>query len=250
MKKWVIRIGVAVIVLLVLALVAVGMMLGSILKKGVETVGPMVTKTELKLDHAHLSLLTGSGSVKGLLVGNPEGFNSPSAIKVGKATLGVKPGSVFADKVHVTHLRVEAPEITFEGVPGGNNNLSKLLENVQAATGGGQTDKGKPGSKPGSGASRKLQVDEITITGAKVNASLPLLGGKALTLPLPDIQIRDLGQGPDGITTAELTRRILSEVTVATLKAVDKGAADLGKTATDAAAGAVKGVTDLLKKKK
>jgi hypothetical protein len=69
-------------------------------------------------------------------------------------------------------------------------------------------------------------------------------------LPLPDIQIRDLGQGPDGITTAELTRRILSEVTVATLKAVDNGAADLGKTATDAAAGAVKGVTDLLKKKK
>lgn len=246
MKKWVIRIGVAVIIVLVLALVAVGMMLGSILKKGVETVGPMVTKTELKLDRAHLSLLTGSGSVKGLLVGNPEGFKSPSAIKVGKATLGVKPGSVFSDKVHVTHLRVEAPEITFEGVPGGNNNLSKLLENVQAATGGGQADK----SKPGSGASRKLQVDEITITGAKVNASLPLLGGKVLTLPLPEIQIRDLGQGPDGITTAELTRRILGEVTAATLKAVDKGAADLGKTATDAAAGAVKGVTDLLKRKK
>src|SRR6267143_6418065 len=125
MKKLMIR---AVIAVLVLLVVAVGLsiyFLGSIVKKGVETVGPQITGTEIKLDSATLSLLSGSGKLKGLLVGNPQGFKTPSAIKVGSVSVGVAPGSVLSGKVHVREVRVEAPEITFEGGLKGNN-LGKL----------------------------------------------------------------------------------------------------------------------------
>src|SRR2546429_10000506 len=143
MKKLIIR---GVLVVLVLFVVAVGVSiycLGSIVKKGVETVGPQITGTEIKLDSATLSLLSGSGKLKGLLVGNPEGFKTASAIKGGAGRLGGAPRSVFSDKVHVKEVRVEAPEITFEGGLKGNN-LSRLLDNVQAATGG--SEKASPAS--------------------------------------------------------------------------------------------------------
>ncbi len=127
MKKLIVRVAVVLAVLLIVAVVASFFFLGAIVKKGVETVGPQITKTELKLDGAGLSILSGSGTLKGLFIGNPAGFKTESAIKVGAVSLGVKPGSIFSDKIHVTQVNVKAPEITFEGSLAGNN-LSKLLE--------------------------------------------------------------------------------------------------------------------------
>jgi hypothetical protein len=248
MKKIAIKIAIVAVIVLVLGVVVSALFLGSIVKKGVETVGPALTKTELKLDGASLSILSGSGSIKGLFVGNPEGFKTPSAIKVGTVSLGVKPMSVLSDKVHVTHVRVEAPDITFETSLKANN-LSKILANVEAATGGPSTNKTEPKAK---GTSKKLQVDDFLVSGAKIHVSATMLGGKAMTLPLPDIHFTNLGEGPDGITVAELTKKVFGEVTAGTLKAVEKGMADLGKgaldaTAQDALKGAPEGVKDATK---
>ena len=113
MKKLVIRILIGLMVLLVLGVLAVSFFLDGIVKRGIETVGPMLTKVDVKLDAVSLSLLSGSGKIKGLVVGNPEGFKTPSAIQVGKASLALQPGSVFGDKVIIKSILVQAPEITF-----------------------------------------------------------------------------------------------------------------------------------------
>ena len=259
MKKLVIRV---VLVVLVLFVVAVGVSiycLGSIVKKGVETVGPQITGTEIKLDSATLSLLSGSGKLKGLLVGNPEGFKAASAIKVGAVSRGVAPRSVFSDKVHVKEVRVESPEITFEGGLKGNN-LSRLLDNVQAAT--GSSDKPGATAKDKS-SSKKLQVDDFVISGGKINLSIDAgpLGAKSATVPLPEIHLANLGSGPDGITSADLTAKVLKELLQAAIPAAEKAVVDLGKgvttgvvkeagkTATEGVEKATKGIGELLKKK-
>src|SRR4030095_1227005 len=173
MKKWILRIAIAVVALLIVAVVAAAMFMGSIIKKGVETVGPTITKTDMKLDSASLSILSGSGSLKGFLLGNPQGYTTPQAIKVGKVELGVKPGTVFSDKIRITHIRVESPDITLEtqGVNFMANNLNSIHANVQATAGESDQHKEQP---KGSGASKKLQVDEFLIAGAKVNLSSTL----------------------------------------------------------------------------
>lgn len=253
MKKLVIRLALVAVVLVIALVVILALSLGSVIKKGVETVGPQITKTDMKLAGANISILSGSGTLKGFLLGNPEGYKTPSAINVGEVSLGVRPKSVLSDKIHVTYVKVIAPEITFEGTLGTKNNLSKILENVDSVAGGGgkpaDTGAGQPKTQPAdSGASKKLQVDDFLISGAKVNVSMTMLGGKSLTVPIPDIHFSQLGAGPEGITAAELTKRVLNEVTVATLKAVEKGVADLGKGATEAAKDASKTATDTLDK--
>src|SRR6266576_5761502 len=229
MKKLIIR---GIVVLLVLLVVAVGAsiyFLGAIVKKGVETVGPQITGTEIKLGSAKLSLLSGSGKLKGLLVGNPEGFKTPSAIKVGAVSVGVVAGSVFSDKIHVTQVNVQAPEITFEGGLKGNN-LSKLLDNVQAAAGGGDKTSATPKEKS---SAKKLQVDDFVISGGKINLSIDAgpLGSKSATVPLPEIHLTNLGSGPDGITAADLTAKVLKELLQAAIPAAEKAVVDLGKGA-------------------
>lgn len=258
MKKTILRVAIVLVVLLVVAVAASFFFLGSIIKKGVETVGPQITKTEMRLDGASLSVFSGSGTLKGLFVGNPEGFKTESAMKFGSVSVGVKPGSIFSDKIHVTHVNVQAPEITFEGGLKGNN-LSKLLDNVQS--GSGASDK-SAGTAESSAASQKIQVDDFLISGGKIHLSIdvPGVGGKSATVPLPEIHLTGLGQGADGITAAELTKIILKEVLQRAIPAAEKAAVDLGKGVTDAVkdlskdpAGTVdkatKGLGDLLKKK-
>ncbi|MBI3413850.1 MAG: hypothetical protein HY043_00810 [Verrucomicrobia bacterium] len=225
--KILIRIVAVVAVLAIVGLVVLYFSLGGIVKKGVESVGPMVTKVDVKLGGANISPFSGNGQLSGLVVGNPEGFKTPSAIKVGEVSVGVKPGSLFADKVVVTSVRVINPEITFEGSLKGSN-LSKILDNVNAAAGSA----GGGGGSNGPG--KKLQVDEFVISGAKVNLSATLLGGKSITVPLPDIRLTDLGKDANGITAGELTQRVMKALMQEVTQAAGSAITSLGKGATDA----------------
>jgi uncharacterized protein involved in outer membrane biogenesis len=146
----------AVIVLIVLIIggtIVADVFLDDIAKKGIETVGPEIAKVSVKLDGVHLSLLTGSAKIKGLVIGNPEGYKTPHAINVGSVAVGVNPLSVLSDKIVVRSVRVEALEITFEGNPFGKNNLKKIMDNVNdVAKSGAAPSTNAPvqaGNKPG-----------------------------------------------------------------------------------------------------
>lgn len=253
MKKLLIRISIALIILIIIGVIAVAVFMDSAIKRGVETVGPMLTKTEVGLESVSVSLLSGVGKIKGLLVGNPAGYKTPSSIHVGNVSLSLQPGSVFSDKVIIHSINVQAPEITFETDLKGNN-LSKIISNLQSASGGGSN------AKTDSKASKKLQVDDFLISAGKINISIVALGfAKSATLPLPDIHLTGLGQGPDGITAAELTERVIQaiekeavQISSAVFTDLSKDTANLtkglGHDATGEADKISKGIGGLLKK--
>ena len=263
MKKIIIRLLIALVVLAILVVVAVGMFLDKAIKAGVETVGPRVAKVDIKLNSVGLSLLSGAGTIKGLVVGNPAGYKTPSAISVGEASLAVEPKSLLADKIKVKSIRVESPEITYE-TNLKESNLSKIMANVQETTGSGQTEPAKPAQparpqeqKPG----KKLEVDEVLITGGKIHVAVTALGGGSATVPLPDIRLQDLGTGPEGITPEALTVKMLGAIEQGTVKAAAGAVSDIAKGAVYMAKGAVgnvssnavqsvtKGIGGLFKKK-
>jgi hypothetical protein len=228
MKKILIRIVIVLVALVIAAVIALSMFLDGAVKKGVETVGPQLTKVSVKLDGVNLSVLGGSGSIKGFAVGNPEGYKSPHAITVGSASVAVSPGSLLADKVVVRHLRLEAPEITIEGSPM-NNNLTKILDNVKAASGSsGETTP----AESESGAGKKMQVDEFLMKDAKVTY---VISGQPYVLNVPEIKLTGLGTGPDGITAAELTDLALSRLISELGPILSQEASKLGKQAVDSA---------------
>jgi uncharacterized protein involved in outer membrane biogenesis len=262
MKKIIVRVLIALMVLVILAIVAAGLFLDRAVKTAVETFGPKLTKVDIKLNSVNLSLLSGSGAIKGLVVGNPAGYKSPSAISVGEASLSLKPGSLLSDKIVIKSIKLENPEITYE-TNLKKSNLSTILDNVQQATGGGQQESTKP-QQPSTSKeakpAKKLEVDDFLITGGKVHVSVTALGGGGATVSLPDIHLQNLGTGPDGITAAELTERVISAIEksaagVASSAVTDIGKSasgivkDLGNTGSNAVQSVTKGINDLFKKK-
>ena len=239
-KKILLILGIVLLVFIVVAVTVVGLFLGKIVKLGINDVGPKITQTTLSVDAVDVSLLTGSAKVKKLVIGSPEGYRAPNAISVGSAAVSISSMSVLSDKIVVKSIRVESPEITFEGNPLGANNLKKIQDNVNTAAANfqsplstNQPPKTAAPAKPGA----KLEVDDFLITGAKVHIS------SGATLPLPDIHLTDLGKGPEGITAADLTKQVLSQVISGTLKAVENAAVDVGKDATKAVGAGVNKIT-------
>ena len=260
MKNNLVKILIALAVVAAVALVALFLSLNSIVKNGVTAFGPEVIKAPIQLDGVSISAFSGSGELRGLVVGNPEGFKTPHAVKLGTASLQVKPASLLSDKIVVQSIKADGAEITFEGSLG-SSNLGKIQENVEAYVAAllGAADKsGKTEKKSAPG--KKLQVDELIISNAKINLSMTLLGGKSATIPLPDIKLTGLGAGAEGITPAEVIKVVTKEVMTKTTgavtgflsgagKALLDGAKGLGGAAADAAKGVTKGIGDLFKKK-
>lgn len=257
MKKLITRIAVALVAVVVLAVLAARLFLGAAVKGGMETLGPKLTKAPVNVKSVSLSPLSGSGSIKGLVLGNPEGFKTPSAISVGAAHLSLKPTSLLSDKIVIHAIKLQGPEITYE-TDLKRNNLSTIKANLQAALGGGQQ---APSSPKEAKPAKKLQVNEFSITEGKIHvrANTPLGGGEA-AVPLPDIHLRDLGTGPDGITPAELVEKVIAAIEKSTVEAASGAVADIGKgafsvvkdsgnVASNALQKVTKGVGGLFKKK-
>lgn len=254
MKKIAVRLAILGVVLLIVGVVLLTLFLDGLIKRGVETVGPKLTQTTLKLDGVSLSLLGGSASLKGLVVGNPQGYKAPNAVVAQRLSVKLSPSSLLSDKVIIHSLRLDAAEINVEGTPT-DNNLTKILANVESAIPASTASTPK---EPAPG--KKLQLDDFVISNAKLNLTFPLLGGKGTTVTLPDIHLTNLGQGPDGITPQELIRRVTKEITSnvavvgdVALKSLGGAVTDavkgLGKGATEGVEKASKGIKDLFKKK-
>lgn len=241
------------LLILVVALVAIGavawfygsVIIGGAAKRAVEAFGPKVAQVDVRVQGVGVSLLAGSGSVKGLVIGNPQGYKAPSAIKVDVIRLAVAPASLLGKKIHVRSLVLESPEITFEGGLEGNN-LTKIQENIRQFSG-----------DSGGKAETRLQVDDFVIRGGRVHVALVPVGGKATTLPLPEIHLQNLGAEGDGLTVAELSKQVVGEVVKGSLGTVTKSADQLFKGASEAvkglgeegkaAADVVKGIGNLFK---
>jgi len=152
---------IGLLALILIATIVIGLNLDRIVKLSVETVAPTITQTPVTLDSAGISLLTGSASLKGLVVGNPPGYQTPSAISIEKAAISLSPGSLLSDKIVIRSIEIHAPEITFEGNPFGANNLAKILDNVN-----GTPDTNGP-VRPGTNKpAKKLEVDDFLLAGA------------------------------------------------------------------------------------
>ena len=220
MQKFIKRLLLVVGVLVVVLLAAVMLLGGPLIKQAINRAGPGLMKAPVSVEDVQLSVLRGH--------------------------LGLKTSNIGALQAQLSPPAAAAPEAE------------------------------RPAS-PAPAGGKKVVIEKLTITGAKVKASLTLLGGQALTLPLPPIAMTNIGGGeknPQGVTLVsainDILAAILSSVTqvvsgAAGLAAdgvkalgsgvgkvggaVTDGAGKVGGAVTEGAGKALRGATDLFRKK-
>jgi hypothetical protein len=254
MKKIIIGVVVTLVVLVLVVLIVAFFSLNSIVKKGIETAGPMITQVDVKVSAVAISPFSGSGVLTKFFVGNPPGYTSPSAVTVGEVKLAVQPSSLASDPIVINEISVKDAVITLEGGLS-DNNITKIQANVKAYSGPSPTN-ATPSTAP-PGTAKKIILNDFLIQGAVVNLILtvPVLGKKTMSVPLPTVHLQNIGKAENGVTPDQLVQVITKELlNQATKAATDQVTAmggdfkDFGKGGADQMQKAAKSLTDMFKK--
>lgn len=231
--KWLKRIILVVVLLLVVVLVTAMFFLGSVVKNAAETFGPEVLGVDVKLASAKVFPLRGKVRLKGLLIGNPEGFKTPSMFEMGELAVDIDVKSVFTDRVIIDRILIDAPKITFEGSLKGSN-ISRLLEGLDSGEEEppAEEEAVEAEEQPASeGGGKKVQINEFVLQDAQVNLSMSLMGGKSIPIPMPTLRKEGIGAEDGGASVQDITKEVFSLISQGVLEAVKSSGALLGKGA-------------------
>ncbi len=237
MKK--LLIGLVLIILIVVGLMFfVFQNLDSLITKAVNSKGSEVLKADVHLNETKIDLSSGKGSMHGLKIGNPAGFKTPSLLELNEISLQIDKDSIMSDPVIIKDITIIAPQVTYEtGDP--DSNIDAIQKNVDAylaqyGVGGGSSEPSSSNEK-----GKKIIIENFVLKDGKVNVSAALLQGKSMTVPLPDIHLKDIGKEKKGASPGEVAKQIVSSIKSSVMKAVAPlGLDKVGEAVADVVGGA------------
>lgn len=216
--------------------IALAFFLGSMVRAGVNGFGPKLTQTKVELGSATLSPFTGSGTLSGLVVGNPKGWSDADAFRLGKVHVEVAPMSVFKDCIVIDEISIDAPEFLYE-TKIFSSNIKDLLKNIEQFTGSKEKTAPAEDAKP-----RKFILRKFQLTNGVARLGV---GPAAVPVPLPPLTLEDIGVKSGGITADQLAGEIMKNV----LGNIVSGTANaLGQVGSTSGAAAVEKTKEAAKK--
>jgi uncharacterized protein involved in outer membrane biogenesis len=224
-----------------------GSLLNSGVKKGVETFGPQVTRTPVTLESVKLSPFSGSGTLKGLNVGNPEGFKSGNIFALGQIDVQVDTSTLMSDKIVINEIIITRPEMSYEKTLT-NSNVKQLLKNIEAFT--GPADASEPAPESEAAATKQVVIRKLVIEEGTIYVGAMGIGQ---TVKLPRIEMSDIGEDSNQMTAPEVINLVLTKVlsnigpAIANAGELGKAAGDAANKAGEAAGDAVNKATDSIK---
>lgn len=241
--KLLVGVVVVVVVLLLGAILTLPLTIGPIVKTAASVGGPKVLGVPVSVGDVKLRPLAGDLIISKVKVGNPQGYSDKDAFAVENIEIGLKMSSLMGDTLVIRKIQIDAPAISFESKDG-KSNFDAMMANAKQAE---AAEKKEPGEKK---EGKKVVIEEFTLNNARVSFASGLTMGKALTIPVPSVTVRDIGKGSGGASAAEAVTEVLNAIMAGLSQAAtgSVGAVgDLLKGAGGAAGGAAKGATEALK---
>lgn len=178
--------------------------LDDLVKTAIEKAGSKATGVPVTVASVKITASEGKGVVRGLTIGNPPGFSSPSAVRLGEVALILDVGSLTKDPIVIRSIQVSAPEITYEMDKNGTGNIQVIQKKVEAANPGMESNASAKSDSSGP----KVVVDRFDVLQGKVILATPV-PGLAADAPLGDIHLTGLGRKNNGLSYEQLASAIL-----------------------------------------
>lgn len=232
---------------------------GDVIRTAVLEIGPKLTKSEVRLGEVDLSLSKGEASLKQLKIGNPKGFNTDHAFRLGSIKVKLDTSTLTSDTIVINEINVQSPSVIAEFEKFAFNpldakgsiqksmetsNFAAIQHNVEEYT--GKSSGGGGGGAKSEGP--KLIIEKLRMTDIHVRAVSQ--SGLALDTEIPpfDISLDNIGKKEGGLKPDQIAAVLIPEVQSAITNGM---VGPLIKTATslvgkvgDAAKEGIKAVTE------
>ncbi len=257
--KWIVRAILILLVVLIAAAVAGVIFLDQVAKGSIETAAPIVTGVPVTVESISIQPLRGRVEILNFEVGNPAGYASSHAIKLGDVAVEVIPASLLADKIVIPELRLRDIIVNYETpITFTSSNLQDILDHIEQLAGKEEkaaeekapAESSAPAAKEETASAEpekqkkeiRLQLDKIIIDNIQLRV---VSKGTEIMFPLivelPDMG--PIGTSPEGVTPLGLTKEISSGLYEGIYNSVLKSKDEILKAFANVGAEALK-VTD------
>lgn len=193
MKNKALKIVAGFVVVIIAGILLITLSLDGMIKSGIEENGSELLQTRVTVDNVSVSLFSGSGTISGFTVQNPDDFSDEQALYIEETSMKVDIRSLFTDQIVVNELIVESPDLFFEQI-GVGVNLKKLNDNMDLD------------SEESSETS--LIIDYLLIEDGNVTVSSSLERERTTEVTLSEFTLNDIGRDGNN-TVKESVRQIL-----------------------------------------
>ena len=270
--KILLKVIVAIIALVVVALLALPLWFGPVVKSAANTAVPKVVKTDFHLGHLHLNPYTARFELRDMQLSNPAGYSEKYAVTLGDITFDAETMSLATDVIHIEEITVK--DVFVSVVSGGENdalNFKQIqynvaggkekyeaaeaekeekakLEELRAKETAQEKREPEPQVAEKEKPAKKVIIDKLHISGLKVQ-----FGIIPISVPVT-IELTDIGRKSGGATLEEAWNQIWAGILQKAgmvgdqLKALGGMAGDSAKQATEAASKAAAQATESLNK--
>lgn len=171
------------------------------LRRGIEIAASNALGTQVTVSGVSLSPLSGEGSIRGLQIANPEGFDAPTLMDLGSLELAVNLKSLVSDVIEIERVIVNDVQVTYETTVI-NDNIRTLLANLPNANAAPVVE-ASPDAEP----AKQIIIRDLKLLQPQINLHTRVA---TAPVPLPDIELSNIGEQSNGVTVAEAARQILT----------------------------------------
>ena len=192
-----------ILILLLAAFTVLAFTLNGMVKSGIESTGSELTQTGVSVEQVSINPWSGSGSIEGLKIQNPEGFESEHAIVIQNFEISLDIRSILSDTLIIDEIIITEPNISvIQKVP--QNNLRMLMRNMDEAT----------ADEPEAADSQTMLIRRLLVRNAQVTVTPNLGAQPSATVSMDEMELNNVGR--DGSATVKqvvsvAAKRVMNE---------------------------------------
>lgn len=197
----------------------------SIVERGIETVGPRVTGTDVDVKSVNVTLRDGKAELKGFSIANPHGFSNAKLLSANVLAVQIEPSSIRSDVIVLNAVTIDGVQLRAEQ-KGLGSNIQTVLKTIKS-----NIPEARDDAAAQEGAELQFMVESLTFTDGSLELQTEKYG--AYTLEMPAVQLNNLGSREQGLTAEQLAAAILEPY-------LEKAKREAQRRLKEAAAGEIK----------
>ena len=210
MKKKILIIGIAGLVVLVIIVALLFSNANSIARSAIVKALEYVLQTDVSLEKVDLKITEGSVKLEKLVIKNPSGYETPEFFSVDDITVKADINSFRTDEPVINLISINSPKITVEK-KGDSSNVNQLIDNAS------RFDTGEGGAKEDE-EGKQIKIDKVVVDGANATLHAKLLLTDEVSVDLPRIELNDIGGKDSDTSYADAIKVFMAKVMEQILK--------------------------------
>jgi hypothetical protein len=190
------------VTIVVLLFIGITLSLDRIVKSGIESIGSEMTGTQVRVKSVSISPISGSGTINGFTVANPDGFDGELMMNIAELSISLDVTSLLSDEILVYEIILNEPGFYIEQTLSGNN-VMQILDNMDATA-------------ESESSETSMIIERFYMENAGIYAGATFGEDVEASYIIDSLEIRDIGRDNETADTietiAELADKVADEV--------------------------------------